>query len=562
MDRAGIGRLFGLEFMRIALLFPPQWDPRQPPLTLPTLAACLAGQGHQVRAWDLNLFYYQDVLRRSARQKKNKMLIRQYYDPRILMDLQRFASVSSALENLLLSHHDPSGRHGLFWDRFEGPMSTQRRKDWQLICNRPEEFPRYHIFQPHLLQIIRWNPDIVCISIICDTQILGGLAIASGIRKGLRDTLIILGGHAVRERRNVLSEHKWLFRFIDAICISHGEPALQALAEGAGMADVPNVLWFDGHQVRYPRQLVPSSGAVQPHADFSVIPVNKYLTPSLVMPIETARGCPWSRCAFCGHPNTEFLGNASYFPRPIEAVIGELRARINQGWNQFFLVDEALPYDRFYSLSKEIIRQRLSISWICYLRLEKSHNLEAFRVAVQAGCRKAFFGLETGSGRLLRLYRKGFQPNTAVSVIRNASQAGLAVHLFLITGFPNESTTDQQQTEQLLAKVLPFADPFGFTYDVFPLSVELETPLFHDPTRFEIFKPMKRSRNDLASLIKPTANWKSTLSNTSRRIKELVDRHLGPVPGLRHFDISQDSFHLPLLAKRAFSEDRSRLATG
>ena len=48
--------------MKIVLVFPPQWSPNLPPLSLPSLSAYLNANGYKVQQHDLNIEAYDTIL--------------------------------------------------------------------------------------------------------------------------------------------------------------------------------------------------------------------------------------------------------------------------------------------------------------------------------------------------------------------------------------------------------------------------------------------------------------------------------------------------------------------
>jgi len=536
--------------MKVALIFPPQWDPRQPPLCVPTLAGVLKSKGHLVRAWDLNLYLYWQIFVSSMLSGETKDLIQEYLHPDSVKNYRRFAELSDAIECIINYGYNRSKNHQLYWDLLREGYSTNISKHWILAAKKPRKFPFFRKIRLALDEIILWKPEIVCISCISDTQIFGTLSIASEIRSRLPDARIVIGGHALRLRKNLLSKQHWLFDIVDAVCISHGEPTVTALAEGRGLCRIPNIIWSDSSKIFLPDgiELFKFDEFFEP--DFSVLKMGFYLTPHIVIPIETARGCPWGRCSFCGHPEIGLKKGNAYTTRSMKSLLNEIRYHVSSGYTKFFFVDEAIPFDRFKEISYELSKMEGGLSWICYLRFERKHNLETFLQARKSGCRKVFLGLETGSERLLKLHRKGFCVDTAKRILQDATRADIAVHLFLITGFPDESGNDRKATYELLREILPLIDDFGFTYDIFPLAAELETPLFLYPTNFGAEGIKKPKKCDLAyrfNLISSNSSEKISNRYARVKIKSIIEKGLKGRDGLRHYDLSQDSTHLLLI---------------
>jgi anaerobic magnesium-protoporphyrin IX monomethyl ester cyclase len=536
--------------MKVAIIFPPQWDPRQPPLSIPTLAGVLKSAGHKVQAWDLNLYLYWQILLSRLGNGKNADIFKQYLSPDSLRDHNKFSRLSSALEKIIYFGYDETGNHKLYWDHMGGEYSPNVSDHWAAAIKKRNKFPFFRKISLPLNEIISWKPDLACISCISDTQVIASLSIASKIRSKLPHVRILLGGPAIAHRRSLLGKLDWLFGTVDAFCVSYGEPSLIALAEERGLKQTPGIIWHDGSNIQGSDTMSLDNFDWICLPDFSVLPLEYYLTPIIVMPIETAKGCPWGKCAFCGHPHMEVNTRKAYKPRPIMSLVREIRNHVSMGYTRVSFVDDAIPYDRFEELSLALLGISDALSWTCYLRLEEAHNIDTFLVARKSGCRKVFFGLETGSKRLMKLYKKGSSPEIAKRVLRDASKADLAIHLFLITGFPDESEADREATDQFLRDVLPSMNARGFSFDVFPLSAELETPLYLNPHLFGSPGIKKDNKKDLAYRFDPIPSNKSKNISNSRsgsRIKSIIKESLKGKDGLYKIELSHDSMHLLLI---------------
>jgi hypothetical protein len=532
---------------KVALIFPPQWDPRQPPYSIPVLGGALKNKGIKIKAWDLNLELYLTLLRIGGSDIETEELLKQYMNPNTLKTPLQFSEISHSLEDIFYYTYDYSEYHQLYWDYLDSGISPNCSQNWQISVDVPSTFPFYKILKEKFKEILKWKPDIIGISAISDTQILSTLTTASIIRSKLPGVKIILGGHAFEARKKLLKKMPWLFDTVDAICAADGEPALISLASGHEIAKTPNILWFDGNEVREPVSYSASDlNSIGP-PDFSLIPLEKYLSPMIVMPLKTSYGCPWNRCLFCNHPKGMYEKKNSYRMKSISSVINELKTQIQEGYNNFFFLDDAIPFKRFRDICLAINKMDEKIKWICYARLEEGHDIDTFRMAYKAGCRKIFFGLETASERLLKLYRKGIEPITAERIIKDASHAGIAVHLFLMGAFPDETGNDRKATYKFLQGILPYVNPFGFTYDVFPLSCSIDTELFNDLSRFGDLEVNKAETGDMGMRFYFKTPNKECFDKYKNEIELIVEESLKYQTGLRHLDITQDSNHLLLL---------------
>lgn len=222
---------------------------------------------------------------------------------------------------------------------------------------------------------------------------------------------------------------------------------------------------------------------------------------------------------------------------------------VRNGYRSFFFIDETIPPHRLSTLTEIMSNIANNLTWICYLRLEKGHTYELFNAAYQTGLRKVFFGLETASLRLLKLLRKGTTPDDARRVIKDASRAGIAVHLFLMHGFPNESVDDIAATYKFLSDVLPFVNKTGFTYDLFPFMAEIGTEAWKHPQFYGAQGLQVTKRNDMAWRFNFIQNSGSLVSfdTIEQHISQLIESVLGKDTGLRHLELSNDALHLILL---------------
>lgn len=538
--------------MRIALLFPPQWDPRQPPLSVATLSGFLKGKNIPTRAWDFNLELYQKLLISPQSGGVEEFLLKKYRDPALLSSIADFEKITGLLQQQFHERYDPRGEHKLFWDTLIGPVSPNRSSDWRAVLDRPELVPAIQFLRSGIAEVTQWDPALIAISSLSDTQVLCGLALAGMFRKRLPKAMILIGGHPFKFRQSLLKESPWLFDTLDGIGLFSGEETLQALAENLPMKEAPNLLWSDGKKIHV-NPLKTFRHGFPP--DYSDVHLPNYLTPALVMPISTASGCPWGKCVFCNHPNHPLPEAQQYQPRAQELVFRELQDHVAAGRRRFFFVDEALAPDRLRELIAGMVAHNLEISWICYSRFEDELTAEDFQNARKAGCRKIFFGFETASQRILDQFRKGTSVQAARRNVIDAGKAGIAVHLFIMTGFPGETGEDQQLTLDFLSETLPHTQAFGFTWDLFPLSCELGTPLHASPTEFGITQLQSDPRQDFSYRLgfSPPTMGPVGLANLhgprafAEEIKSIVEHHLGPAKGLRHLNLNQDSLHLPLI---------------
>lgn len=127
----------------------------------------------------------------------------------------------------------------------------------------------------------------------------------------------------------------------------------------------------------------------------------------------TTRGCLY-RCTFCGTGATsDLLGRNRYRVRSIETVVDEIEYLMTDFEVDFisisddlFLAKHPRMQERAASFADEIIRRKLRLGFMFDARVDSIVDLELIAHLKQAGLRRVFVGLETGSYEQLVSYRK------------------------------------------------------------------------------------------------------------------------------------------------------------
>ncbi len=539
------------QFKRVALVFPPQWDPRHPPLAPAVIAGHLLDLGVETRVFDLNLALYRHLLAGVQADTSASLAARQLLDPSIFADLHRYDASSRTLEDAFRHAFDARGQFQLGWDHLTANLLIDSTTVWQQLLANEISPPHHQWLALQAERLIGWKPDIVGISIISDSQIAIGLYLIGLLCRIAPALPIMIGGDAVFYRRSLLPAIGALHARVRFVVGGDAEPFLSALLSSSDKDLYTNQIGQNptsecpASRFRRHDFLKPSRPA------WHLMPLADYLTPHLVIPIETARGCPWGQCCFCIHPGRSPDGRAGYRRKPLEFVRQEVQQAGDLGINRLFFVDEALSERRIRDISQMLLGLSTPVSWIAYARFDPPRQPDLWRLARRAGCRKLFLGLETGSDRLLTLWKKGTRAAEIAPMLQAISEAGIAVHLFLMTGFPGETEEDRELTLDVLRRSLPFVDPFGFSYDLFSLQAELETPLFEHPERFGCRIEQDDRQRDLAyqHRLIPSPST-SSLLDYADRLQAVIENTLQRLPGLRRLRLSQDAHHLLFLEHR------------
>ena len=148
---------------------------------------------------------------------------------------------------------------------------------------------------------------ILGISITSTSQIIPAITLAKLVKNENENIIVVLGGNVLsRLHKNVLMKFLHFFNFIDAIIVFEGEDSLYKFIEYYPKQRydlLTNLIFKDkNRKIRTKLSLSMIHNLdLLPFPDFSDLPLDKYLSPCLILPTYSSRGCYWGKCAFCAH---------------------------------------------------------------------------------------------------------------------------------------------------------------------------------------------------------------------------------------------------------------------
>jgi len=167
--------------------------------------------------------------------------------------------------------------------------------------------------------------------------------------------------------------------------------------------------------------------------------------------IITTYGCPFD-CDFCSRP---VFGNL-FRRRSLDAVINEIEQILELGYDRLWIADDNFTLDLNYLKG---FCQRMTgrnLEWSCLSRVT-GLNLEIVGLMKEAGCRRVYLGLETGSQETLRLMNKKATLEEGINAVHLFHKAGIEAAAFFIVGYPGETASSIEETFRF-ALTLPLAE--------------------------------------------------------------------------------------------------------
>ena len=173
----------------------------------------------------------------------------------------------------------------------------------------------------------------------------------------------------------------------------------------------------------------------------------------LIFPLTTSRGCVhW--CDFC---TAVRMGGRKYRMRSPKNVVDELEfLYTTYGVDQFTFYDDAFTVNqpRVEEICKGIKNRKLKIKWDCETRVDMVTK-ELLLKMREAGCIAVWFGVESGSQRVIDAMGKGFSIAQTMRALNWAREVGLMTVVEVILGFPGETKETVWETVKLVEKLNP-----------------------------------------------------------------------------------------------------------
>lgn len=206
---------------------------------------------------------------------------------------------------------------------------------------------------------------------------------------------------------------------------------------------------------------------------YNLLPIGKYYEPLMARPygmIQTVRGCPY-QCNYCVKSYGTKLSQLN-----TQRVIHEMKQWIElQGVKSIRFIDDTftLNKQRVIDLCKAIIENKIKVEWACLSRTDNL-DIELLTWMKKAGCKRIYFGMESGSQRMLDIYKKNVKVEDALHALHLCRKVGIETAAFFMSGHPRETEKDFEET-------LAFAKAANLNYASFnPLTPYPGTGLFNE----------------------------------------------------------------------------------
>ncbi len=170
--------------------------------------------------------------------------------------------------------------------------------------------------------------------------------------------------------------------------------------------------------------------------------------------IINTRGCPYA-CAWC----QKAVFGRIFRTRSPENSAEEMRLiKETYAPDQLRVVDDITGVKKKWvsSWRAAVEEQEAAIPFECLTRVNLASE-EMLLDLKAIGCKKIYFGAESGSQQVLDAMNKGAKVSQIYEAARRCKRLGIDMYFFMMVGYPGEEWADLQQSMAMLRETLPEA---------------------------------------------------------------------------------------------------------
>lgn len=302
------------------------------------------------------------------------------------------------------------------------------------------------------------NPEVVAVTATTST-IKSALKYVELAKNVLPDSLTVIGGpHATFMPFETLEGSEAL----DVVVIGEGEETLVDLVNHATKSikeldEVSGIVYRDlksgNLKSTPPRPLIKDIDSL-PFPARHLVPFKSYgASKKQSGGIITSRGCVYS-CSYC---SSSLIMGKKFRSRSPDNVVNEIEELIDK----YHIRDIGFMDDTFMlnkrranDIADEIKARGLDLSFVASSRVDMVDQ-SLLQNLKSSGMNTIYYGVESGSQRILDLMKKGITLKNAEDAVKSAKNVGLEVLTSFILGYPEETEEDMNKTINFSKKLDP-----------------------------------------------------------------------------------------------------------
>lgn len=295
----------------------------------------------------------------------------------------------------------------------------------------------------------------VGISMVTGPMITQGVEVARAVKAMHPNVPVVAGGW----HPSILPEQTLEAPFIDAVVKGQGEMTFLEIVErfAQGERDLSGIAgsFFKRNgkiEQNLPRGYTDINAL--PRRPFEIVPFEPYVKKCKGfrwMLYCSSHGCPWD-CSYCS--------NASVYGRnwkPLDAArtvseMTDLATRYSLDAIDVIDDNYLVRRDRVLDIAERLIASNLKAKYYCQTRTDQIDRLSdaELQLLAKSGLSRIFFGIESGSQKVLRSVNKRLDLQTAYRTAERCHAYGIHPSFNLIFGLPAEDADDLKETVAML----------------------------------------------------------------------------------------------------------------
>ncbi len=306
-------------------------------------------------------------------------------------------------------------------------------------------------------EIKNLNPELV--GITCSSVTYSQcVQTAKAVKEVLPSCKVVVGGWHSSYNPESMLEHSE----IDFVVMGEGERAMVELAtqiakKENSFTNIAGVAYrHEGKIIKNPQQFIRNMDEI-PFPALHLLSINlydrsmEYLSVKPVDNMSIARGCPFN-CAFCETSRLWGKTCRAFSPQRVVEDIQYLIA--NYGTKGIYFVNDnfTLRKEKTIELCQLIRKNKIDIEWVCDTRADLLSQ-DLLKEMKTAGCKTIWFGIESGSPRILEKLHKDVTLEQTENAIKMCKAEGIQTACSFLLGIPGETIEDMKATFKFARKI-------------------------------------------------------------------------------------------------------------
>jgi radical SAM superfamily enzyme YgiQ (UPF0313 family) len=224
-----------------------------------------------------------------------------------------------------------------------------------------------------------------------------------------------------------------------------------------------------------------------PIPDFELVQTGSKLHQLKSLDILISKGCP-HQCTFCNEP----LLWGSYRPKKVNKIADEIHYYVEtHGIDHFELGDNTFSASpTFIPALEKLYSAGIKVNWSGNCKINEL-NTQKIQDYQKFGLIHSYFGIESGSPKILRLMGKNFDISSAAKLLKSCHKHQIKTSLYFMVGFPGETSVNFQETVDFINQNHYITNFMTSVFSLMPgtpiLNSNLLTPIQIGPKALNTF---------------------------------------------------------------------------